>query len=45
MLLALRYVAGLDSFELAGQVHMSPSGTRARLARLLSRLRRELDDG
>jgi RNA polymerase sigma-70 factor (ECF subfamily) len=45
MLLALRYVAGLDSFELGEQLHMSPSGTRARLARLLKRLRKELEDG
>jgi RNA polymerase sigma-70 factor (ECF subfamily) len=45
MLLALRYVGGMDSFELGEQLHMSPSGTRARLARLLTRLRRDLDDG
>jgi RNA polymerase sigma factor (sigma-70 family) len=42
-LLALRYVAGLDSFELAHFVGLSPSGTRARLARLLASLRKELD--
>lgn len=44
-LIALRYVAGFDSTELARVLHMSPSGTRARLARLLARLRSELGDG
>lgn len=44
-LIALRYVAGFDSTELAGVMHMSPPGTRARLARLLDRLRSELGDG
>lgn len=43
-LLALRYVAGLDSTELARLTGLTPSGTRARLARLLSALRRELTD-
>ena len=43
-LVALRYVAGLDSFELARAMGMSPSGVRARLARTLDRLRLELDD-
>jgi RNA polymerase sigma-70 factor (ECF subfamily) len=43
-LLALRYVAGLDSTELARATGRSPSGTRARLARLLARLRTELRD-
>ena len=43
-LVALRYVAGLDSFELAKAVGMSPSGVRARLARILDRLRMELGD-
>jgi RNA polymerase sigma-70 factor (ECF subfamily) len=43
-LLALRYVAGLDSFELARAIGLSPSGTRARLGRLLARLRTELRD-
>ena len=42
-LLALRYVAGLDSTELAHYSGLSPSGTRARLARLLASLRQELD--
>ena len=44
-LVALRYVAGFDSTELAHALGMSASGTRARLARLLGRLRSELRDG
>jgi RNA polymerase sigma-70 factor (ECF subfamily) len=44
-LLALRYVAGLNSTELGRALGMSASGTRARLARLLERLRKELGDG
>ncbi len=43
-LLALRYVAGFDSNELARATGLSASGTRARLARLLARMRMELDD-
>ena len=43
-LLALRYVAGLNSFELGRAVGMSASGLRRRLARLLARLRSELGD-
>jgi RNA polymerase sigma factor (sigma-70 family) len=43
-LLALRYVAGFDSTELARVTGRSASGTRARLARLLDRLRAELRD-
>ncbi len=43
-LLALRYVAGFDSTELARATGRSASGTRARLARLLDRLRTELRD-
>jgi RNA polymerase sigma-70 factor (ECF subfamily) len=43
-LLALRYVAGFDSSELARATGRSASGTRARLARLLDRLRTELGD-
>lgn len=43
-MLALRYVAGFDSSELARLTGRSASGTRARLARLLARLRRELGD-
>ena len=44
-LLALRYVAGFDSNELARAIGISPSGTRNRLERLLKRLREELDHG
>jgi RNA polymerase sigma-70 factor (ECF subfamily) len=43
-ILALRYVAGLNSFELGRAVGMSPSGLRRRLARLLAHLRTELGD-
>jgi RNA polymerase sigma factor (sigma-70 family) len=43
-LLAMRYVAGFDSNELARATGLSPSGTRARLARLLDKMRRELGD-
>ena len=41
-LLAMRYVAGFDATELAAALGISPSGTRTRLERLLSRLRRDL---
>jgi RNA polymerase sigma factor (sigma-70 family) len=43
-LLALRYVAGMTSTELARATGLSPAGTRARLQRLLDRLRTELDE-
>lgn len=43
-LLALRYVAGFDATELGRAMGRSPSGTRARLARLPDRLRTELRD-
>jgi len=43
MLLALRFVARLDSNEIAAQLGMSASGVRSRLSRLIERLRRELD--
>ena len=42
-LLAMRYVAGFDSNELAAAIGLSPSGTRTRLERLLARLRKELE--
>lgn len=42
-LLALRFVAGLDSTEIARHVGISSSGVRSRLARLVERLRRDLD--
>ena len=44
-LLALRYVAGFDSNELASAIGLSASGIRSRLERLLKRLREELDRG
>jgi RNA polymerase sigma-70 factor, ECF subfamily len=42
-LLALRFVAGLDSNEIAIHLRLSASGVRSRLSRLLERLRLELD--
>ena len=42
-LLVLRYVLGFDSTELSAAIGLSPPGTRARLQRLLQRLRRELE--
>jgi RNA polymerase sigma-70 factor (ECF subfamily) len=43
-LIALRYIAGLDSTEIAAQLGGSASGIRSRLARLLDRLRTDLDN-
>jgi RNA polymerase sigma factor (sigma-70 family) len=43
-LLAMRYVAGFDATELGYATGRSASGTRARLARLLHRLEKELGD-
>jgi DNA-directed RNA polymerase specialized sigma24 family protein len=43
-LLALRYVAGLDSSEIATLTRRSASSLRSHLAALLARLRRELTD-
>ena len=43
-LLALRYAAGLDSTQIGAATGMSASGVRTRLARVLQRLRVELDD-
>ena len=43
-LIALRYVAGLDSTEIAAYLGGSASGIRSRLARLLERLRTDLDE-
>jgi len=45
MLVALRYFADLDSTQIAAIRGGSASGTRARLARVLGRLREELEDG
>ncbi len=44
VLLALRYRAGLDATEIANIRGVSPSGVRARISRLLLRLRQELND-
>ncbi len=44
-LLAMRYVAGFNSNELAEAIGITPVGTRQRLKRLLDRLRQELLDG
>jgi RNA polymerase sigma factor (sigma-70 family) len=44
-LLALRFVAGLDSTEIGALLGMSPSGVRGHLSRLVERLRKELRDG
>ena len=43
-LIAMRYVVGFDATELSAAIGLSPSGTRARLARILARLRQELSD-
>ena len=44
MLIALRYAAGLTSDEIGRVIGMTGGGVRARLARLLNRLREELHD-
>jgi RNA polymerase sigma-70 factor (ECF subfamily) len=43
-LIALRYVAGLESAAIGRELGMSASGVRVRLHRLLGRLREELGD-
>jgi len=43
-LLGLRYLAGLDSSEIARAAGMSPTAVRTRLARARERLRQELGD-
>jgi RNA polymerase sigma factor (sigma-70 family) len=43
-LVALRYAAGLTSDEIGRLIGMTGGGVRARIARLLDRLRRELHD-
>ena len=43
-LLALRHVAGFDATEIGRAMGMSPSGVRSRLARMITRLRTELED-
>lgn len=42
-LLALRYVAGVDSTELSRLTGLSPSGTRARLQRIIATLRTQME--
>ena len=44
-LIAMRYVAGFDSSELAIATGKSPAAVRQRLKRLLDRLREDLTDG
>lgn len=44
-LLALRFVARLDSSEIAAHLGMSASGVRSRLSRVVDRLRAEMNDG
>ena len=44
-LVALRYLADLDSTEIGALTGRSASGVRTRLSRVLDRLRKELDDG
>jgi len=41
-LLAMRYAAGLDSFEIAQQLGVTASAIRSRLSRILERLRADL---
>lgn len=43
-LIAMRYGAGFDSSEIASLLGISASGVRARLFRLMGRLRKELED-
>jgi len=43
-LIALRYGAELDSAEIGPLLGISASGVRARLSRIMGRLRKELDD-
>jgi RNA polymerase sigma-70 factor (ECF subfamily) len=44
-LVALRYLAELDSAEIGALTGRSASGVRSRLSRVLDHLRKELDDG
>ena len=43
-LLALRFAAGFDATEIGCALGISASGVRSRLARLITRLRKELGD-
>ena len=42
-LIAMRYVVGFDASEIAVTIGLSPSGTRARISRILGKLRQELE--
>jgi len=44
-LLGLRYVLGMNSGEIGAHLCLSPEGVRSRLQRLLTRMRKDLDDG
>jgi RNA polymerase sigma-70 factor, ECF subfamily len=44
-LVALRYLADLDSTDIGALTGRSPSGVRTRLSRVLDHLRKELSDG
>jgi RNA polymerase sigma-70 factor, ECF subfamily len=44
-LLALRYIVGFDSTEIARHTGLSASGVRSRLARVIDRLRTDIDHG
>lgn len=43
-LLGLHFVAGLDSYEIAREVGMSPTAVRSRMSRAIGRLRKDLRD-
>ena len=43
-LIALRYIAELDSASIGREMGLSASGSRVRLHRLLARLRKDLGD-
>ena len=43
-LLAMRFAGGLDSAQIGQQSGLTASGVRSRIARLLERLRSDLDD-
>jgi RNA polymerase sigma-70 factor (ECF subfamily) len=45
VVVAMRYLIGLNSSEIGQAIGMSPPGVRARLARSLDRLREDLGDG
>ncbi|MEZ4596154.1 MAG: sigma factor-like helix-turn-helix DNA-binding protein [Chloroflexota bacterium] len=43
-IVAMRYAVGLSSSEIGAAIGMTPGGVRARLARLIARLREDLRD-